>query len=68
MVKFTLKMDRNNKVYIPKPIREAGFIETLEIIPNAFAAVVYPSGADLERVKKSLEVILKDVEHRLKGR
>jgi bifunctional DNA-binding transcriptional regulator/antitoxin component of YhaV-PrlF toxin-antitoxin module len=66
MVQFKLKMDRNRKVYIPKAMREAGFTDTLELIPNAAAAVVYPSGTSLKQVQKSVQVILQDIQNRIK--
>ena len=65
MVKFTRKLDRNKKIYLPKVLREAGFNSAVDILANAKAIVVYPSGTDLEDVSRSLAVIQTDVKNRI---
>jgi len=64
MVKFIQKLDRNNKVYIAKPLRQAGIINTIEIVPNAKAAVIYQAGTKISDILASLEVIIADLKHR----
>jgi len=61
MVRFRQRLDRNKKIYIPKPLREVGFRDILEIRPNTHAAAIYPAGADLEKVVQSLEIIIQDL-------
>jgi len=65
MVRFRQRLDRNKKIYIPKVLREAGFDGSLEIIPDFKAAVMFPSGTRLEEVKRSLEILLRDLEFRI---
>jgi len=66
MVKFVQKLDRNNKVYIAKPLRQAGLVNTIEIQPNAQAAVIYREGTKTEDIIKSLRIIIADLKHRAK--
>jgi hypothetical protein len=66
MVKFVQKLDRNNKVYIAKPLRAAGLTNTVEILPNSQAAVIYKQGTPPEAVIASLQVIISDLKLRTK--
>ena len=66
MVKFVQKLDRNNRVYIAKPLRQAGLINTIEILPNAKAAVIYQAGTKVNDILDSLEIITADLKHRAK--
>ena len=66
MVKFVQKLDRNNKVYIVKPLRQAGLINTIEILPNSKAAVIYQVGTKIEDILASLKIIIADLKHRAK--
>ena len=66
MVKFIQKLDRNNRVYIAKPLRQAGLVNTIEILPNAKAAVIYQSGTKITDILESLEIITADLKHRAK--
>ena len=61
MVKFVQKLDRNNKVYIAKPLRQAGLINTIEILPNAKAAVIYQAGTKISDILASLRIIMADL-------
>jgi len=65
MVRFRQKLDKNKKIYIPKPLRESGFKDTIEIRPNTHAAVMYPQGASINNVIKSLEIIIRDLQLQL---
>jgi len=66
MVKFVQKLDRNNKVYIAKPLRQAGLVNTIEILPDAKAAVIYRAGTKTEDIIASLRIIIADLRHRAK--
>jgi len=66
IVKFHQKLDRNNKIYIVRPLREMGLEGTIEIMPNSRAAVIYRSGTDVEDVLESIQIIAKDLEHQTK--
>jgi hypothetical protein len=66
MVRFIQKLDRNNKVYIAKSLRQAGLFGTIEIVHNANAAVFFPAETTLEDVLASLDIIRQDIEHRLR--
>ena len=63
MVKFRKRIDKANKIYIPKVVQESGFKGVLDVNlhPNATALAIYPVNADKETVIKSLEVILQDL-------
>ena len=50
---------------IPKVLREAGFDGSVEIIPDFKVAVMFPSGTKLKEVKRSLEILLRDLEFRI---
>ena len=65
MVIFKQKLDRNKKIYIPKPLRNAGFKDTLIIMPNYRAAVIYPVQTDLKEVERSLQILLEDLKHQI---
>jgi len=64
MVVFRVKANPAGQYYFPKEVRqELG--EELELICNAKAAVVYNADTPLEAVLKSIEVIQKDLKHRV---
>lgn len=66
MVTFRQKMDSNGKIYIVKPLRQAGLVNTIEILPNAKAAVIYQAGTKIEDILASLRIIMADLRHRAK--
>lgn len=66
MVVFNQNLDRNNKIYIRRLMRDMGFIKTVAIHLENSAAVMHPIQADLREVKDSVEVILLDIEKKLK--
>lgn len=66
MVKFTQKLDRNNKIYIVKPLRQAGLVNTVEILSNSQCAIIYRSGTKISDILASLEVIIMDLKHQAK--
>lgn len=65
MVRFRQKLDRNNRIYIVKPLRESGLVNTVEILPNSQAAVIYKAGTSIRDVLASMETIMVDLKHRL---
>ena len=66
MVTFKTKMDNIGKIYIAKPLRQAGLVNTIEIIPNSKAAVIYQAGTEVDDIIASLQIILADLRHRAK--
>jgi bifunctional DNA-binding transcriptional regulator/antitoxin component of YhaV-PrlF toxin-antitoxin module len=64
MVKFKVKANPQGQYYFPKEVREE-LGEQLELICNAKAAVVFSAETRLEAVLKSIEVITKDLKHRV---
>jgi len=66
MVKFTQRLDRNNKIYIVKPLRQAGLTNTVEILPNSQAAVIYKAGTPIKDIIASLETVMVDLRYHLK--
>ena len=65
MVELETKITESGVLYIPKEIRQC-FGRKMKIIPNATAAVFYPADANLEDVKDSLQIILADIELRIR--
>lgn len=59
-------MDSSGKIYIVKPLRQAGLVNTIEILPNAKAAVIYQAGTKIDDILASLRVIMADLRHRAK--
>jgi hypothetical protein len=66
MVVFNQNLDRNNKVYIRRLMRDMGFKKTVAIHLQNNAAVMHPVQADLREVKDSVEVILLDINKKLR--
>jgi bifunctional DNA-binding transcriptional regulator/antitoxin component of YhaV-PrlF toxin-antitoxin module len=64
MVKFKVKANPSGQYYFPKEVR-AELGEELELICDAKAAVVYSKDTPLEAILESLEIIQKDLKHRL---
>jgi hypothetical protein len=61
MVKFQTKMDSLGKIYIAKPLRRSGLVNTIEIVPNSKCAVIYQAGTKTKDVIAGLEVIVADL-------
>ena len=62
MVRFTQKLDRNNKIYIVKPLRQTGLFDTVEIVPNSRVAVIFQSGTSISDILSSLRIIIADLQ------
>jgi hypothetical protein len=64
MVEFKLNLPpKQNVVWVPKEIVDA-LGRRLKITPNSIAAVLYPEGAELRDVLRSLSIIVQDLELR----
>lgn len=66
MVRIRQKLDSNNKIYVPKILRDAGFDDEIDIAPNTRAFVAFPSRVPLEQVVASLHIIAQDLKQSLK--
>ena len=64
MVKFKVKANPQGQYYFPKEVRqELG--QNLELICNAKAAIVYSADTPLKTILESMEIIAKDLKHRI---
>lgn len=57
---------KNPRSYIPKELIDEGFTGEVEILADAFTATLLKPGISLGRIKESLELVLKDIELRMK--
>ena len=64
LVTFKTKMDSIGKIYIAKPLRQSGLVNTIEILPSSRAAVIYQTGTKISDILSSLEIIIADLKHR----
>lgn len=64
MVKFRVKANPQGQYYFPKEVREE-LGESLELVCNAKAAVVYSAETPLTTILESIDIIIKDLRHRL---
>lgn len=64
MVRFKLKANPTGQYYFPKEVREE-LGPNLVLFCNARAAIVFPEGTKIQTVLQSLQVITKDLKHRL---
>ena len=65
MVEIETKITESGVLYIPKEIRQC-FGRSMKIIPNATAALFFPSNTNYTDVLASLDIIRRDIEHRMK--
>ena len=65
-MKFRVKANPQGQVYFPKVFRDE-FGSEYDVISNVSAAVLYPAGADLRKVKLSLKVLARSIEHRIQA-
>jgi len=63
-MKIELKANRQGQIYLPKILREQWGSEYI-LIPNAQGGYVYPKAAGAKGALKSLEVVQKELEHRV---
>ena len=64
-LKMTIPTDKNPRSYIPKELIEEGFIGEVEILADAFTATMLKPGISLNKIRESLELVLRDVEMRI---
>jgi len=63
-MKFTLKLNPQGQIYLPKELREDLLEEEIEveIHPNLRTAILIPKGSDPKQVLRSLETLQKHFE------
>ncbi|MDI6815550.1 MAG: hypothetical protein QMC90_05705 [Dehalococcoidales bacterium] len=62
-----IKVNPNTGVlYMPKDLLNDGFKGEMDALSNAMTFTIIHPGADLEKVKESLEIMLRDIDLRLK--
>lgn len=62
-----VKVNPNTGVlYIPKDLLDDGFTGDMDALSNAMTFTIIHPSANLERVKESLEIMLMDIDLRLK--
>lgn len=64
-LKMNIPDTPNPRAYIPKELTNEGFVGDVEILGNAFTATLLKPGVSLEKIKESIELVLKDIELRL---
>jgi bifunctional DNA-binding transcriptional regulator/antitoxin component of YhaV-PrlF toxin-antitoxin module len=64
MVKFQVKANPSGQYYFPKEVR-AELGSKLTLVCNAKVAVVFSEDTSLMTVLESIEIIMKDLKHRL---
>ena len=67
MIVLNQNLDKNNKIYIRRGLREAGLSNTITILWCNNTALLHPNDARLWEVKASLDMILRDMEQRLQA-
>ena len=63
-MKYTSKSNIKRQYYLPREIAEMLGREA-ELVPNAYALVMFPKGASARKVLRSLEVIQHDLENQI---
>jgi bifunctional DNA-binding transcriptional regulator/antitoxin component of YhaV-PrlF toxin-antitoxin module len=64
MVELKTRITTTGVLYIPKELREA-FSRDMKIISNATAAIFFPADTSYENVLKSMDIIKRDIQHRV---
>ncbi len=52
--------------YIPKDLVESGYRKDVELLANAITVTLIKPGTNLKSVKRSLEIVIQDIELRMK--
>ena len=63
-----IRVDGNKphpRPYFPKELIREGFVGEMEILNDAMTATIIHPNASLEQVKRSLKIILQDIELRM---
>jgi len=66
LVVYRQKLDSSGKIYIRKVLRDSGFGDWIEILPNSKACILYPSRVPIAEVLDSLRVLRQDLQLRAK--
>lgn len=56
--------EKTGITYIPKGLREEGFVGRVEGLPNVFTLTLIKPGSKLADVERSLRIVLQDIELR----
>ncbi len=65
MAKFAISIGRKTGItYIPKSLREEGFVGRVEGLPNIFTLTLIKPGSKLADVERSLRIVLQDIKLR----
>ena len=65
MPKIQIKIDpKSGLAYFPKAVRAEGFVGPVEGLPNVHTITLFRPGTKLADIKKSLHIILQDLELR----
>lgn len=62
MVKWEVKLDRNAKIYIAKPIRRSGIDNVVEMQHFGSVLIVYKKGTPISEIINSLRTHIMDLE------
>lgn len=65
MVQFRVKANPSGQYYFPKVVRQELGAELI-VLCNVKAAVIFPENVPLTVIVESVELILRDLKHRLK--
>jgi bifunctional DNA-binding transcriptional regulator/antitoxin component of YhaV-PrlF toxin-antitoxin module len=64
MVEFKVKANPTGQYYFPKEVREE-LGHNLKMVCNAKAAIVYNAETSIQTVLESIDIIIRDLRHRL---
>ncbi len=53
-------------LYIPSEIRHSFATKHVRLLPDALAAILYPDNASLEDVRESVNILLQDIDLRIR--
>ena len=63
--KITIRETAPHQMYIPKDLADEGFVGEADLLANAVTATIVKPGTPLDQVRKSLCLILEDIDIRL---
>ena len=64
-MKLKININSNGYAYLPKELRDEGYMGEVDAMPNHFAGVIARPGATLRQIQQSLEVLLHDIQIQL---
>jgi len=62
MARKKLSVNSGGYIYLPKELRDEGYEGELDALPNHFTLTIFKPGSTLQQRKKSLELVIKDLE------